>query len=70
MAAIPQHCRFQSPRSAEPKKYNPCLGNVLLLYLGTVRTRRQFQMLSCNAAQGKDLAKSAPRSIRQESVDR
>ena len=39
------------------KKYNPCLQNVLLLYAGTVKTPRQFQMLSCNAAQGKDLPK-------------
>ena len=37
------------------KKYNPRLGNVLLLYLRTVNTQRQFQMLSCKAAQGKDL---------------
>ena len=37
------------------KKCNPCLRNVLLLYLGTVKTPRQFQMLSCKAAQGKDL---------------
>jgi hypothetical protein len=39
------------------KKYNPCLRNVLLVYLGTVKTQRQFQMLSCKTAQGKDLPK-------------
>ena len=37
------------------KKCNPCLRNVLLLYLGTVKTQRQFQMLSCKAGQGNDL---------------
>ena len=39
------------------KKYNPGLRNALLLYLGTVKTQRQFQMLSCKAVQGKDLPK-------------
>jgi hypothetical protein len=39
------------------KKCNPCLRNVLLLYLGTDKTQRQFQMLSWKAAQGKDLPK-------------
>jgi hypothetical protein len=39
------------------KTYNPRLRNVLLLYLGTVNTRRQFQMLSCEAAQGNDCLK-------------
>jgi hypothetical protein len=39
------------------KKCNPCLRNVLLLYLGTVRTQRQFQMLSCKAGRGNDLPK-------------
>ena len=53
-------------RVQRSEKYNPCLRNVLLLYLGTVKTRRQFQMLSCKGAQGKDL----PKSIRLESVDR
>ena len=37
------------------KKCNPCLRNVLLLYLGTVNAPRQFQMLSCKAAQGYDM---------------
>ena len=32
------------------KEYNPCLRNVLILYLGTVETQRQ-------AAQDKDLPK-------------
>ncbi len=31
------------------KKFNPCLRNVLLLYLGTVKTQRQLQMLFCKA---------------------
>jgi integrase len=39
------------------KWYNPCLRNVLILCLGTVKTQRQFQMLSCKAVQGKDLPK-------------
>jgi hypothetical protein len=48
------------------KRYNPCLRSVLLLYLGTVKTQRQFQMLSCKAAQGKDVMKL--NSIRQATV--
>ena len=39
------------------KTYNPCLRNVLLLYLRAVNTQRQLQMLSCKAAQGNDLPK-------------
>ena len=35
------------------KKYNPCLRNVLILYLGTVKTQQQLQMLSRKVAQGK-----------------
>ena len=38
------------------EKYNPCLRNVLLLYLGAVKTPRQLQMLSCKGTQGKDFA--------------
>jgi hypothetical protein len=44
-----------SRRVLRSKKYNPGLRKVLLLYLGTVKTQRQFQVLSCKAAQGKDL---------------
>jgi len=44
-------------RVLRSEKYNPRLRNVLLLYLGTVNTQRQFQTLSCKAAQGNDLPK-------------
>ena len=52
------------------KEYNPCLRNVLLLYLGTVKTQRQLQTLSCNAAQGKDLPKVQHGLQDRDSVDR